>query len=153
MMQLSKALIAAGLSVAFTTACAGDRGTSSTDRSTQQQPQQSQSLPSTQTGDATTGAVPGVADAEDRTTQANEPGPGVRQGSNEGGSDRETTAEQPTATPGTGQVLRQHRRVDRYESAINFFIFVQTGADPHGSAARRSSQCARIALERLSRPA
>ena len=103
-MQLSKALIAAGLSVAFTTACAGDRGTSSTDRSTQQQPQQSQSLPSTQTGDATTGAVPGGADAEDRTTQANEPGPGVRQGSNEGGSDRETTAEQPTATPGTGQV-------------------------------------------------
>jgi polar amino acid transport system substrate-binding protein len=48
-------------------------------------------------------AVPPGADADERTTQAGEPGPGVRQGSNEGGSDRETTAEQPTATPGTAE--------------------------------------------------
>jgi len=115
MKALSNALVAAGLTVLFTTACAND-GDMRAERDAQQPQASQQSQPqatSPGTATGTTSAVPAGADAEDRTTQANEPGPGVRHGSNEGGSDRETTAEQPTATPGTGEAIEPNPDEDR----------------------------------------
>jgi hypothetical protein len=69
-------------------------------------------------------------DAADRTTQGNEPGAGVRRGSNEGGTGRETTAEQPTATPGTGDTSEPNRGAGVGEA--------RTGSESPGGASPSS---------------
>jgi hypothetical protein len=86
MSKLSMALVAAGL-LSIASAYAGDQSGS-------------QQGGATQSGDSS---------ADDRTTQGNEPGTGVRRGSNEGGTGRDPTAEQPTATPGTGDTREPNR--------------------------------------------
>lgn len=91
MTKLRLTLLAAGLSLACAGAQAGNEPGNQAQGGDRDKQSQSNA------------AVPPGADADERTTQAGEPGPGVRHGSNEGGSDRETTAEQPTATPGTAE--------------------------------------------------
>lgn len=101
MTALSKVLMAAGMSMLFTTAYANEAATGA--RSDAPKPQQ-QSQQSAQPGAGSSTAT--GSGSQDGTTQANEPGPGVRHGNNEGGSKRtDTTAEQPTATPGTGEAI------------------------------------------------
>lgn len=70
---------------------------------------QDQSQSSNKSGNSAQSTT-GQSGAADRTTQGNEPGPGVSHGNNEGGSDRRPTAEQPTAAPGTGDVSDTNKK-------------------------------------------
>lgn len=102
MNKLTMALAAAGLTTIMTGAYANDP-TSSTKRSDQAGAQGTQQQ----------------AESSDGTTQANEPGSGVRHGSNEGGSDRTPTAERPTASPGTGDASDTNKNGNRPDTGAS----------------------------------
>ena len=106
MSKFRMTLMAAGLSLAFGGTYAGDRA----DVTSQDTPQRA--AQGNEQGAATGQQAPGVGeavppgeDADARTTQAGEPGPGVRHGSNEGATNRETPGDLPSAAPGTAENL------------------------------------------------
>ncbi len=106
MSKFTMTLLAAGLSLAFGGAYAGDRADASSQDTPQRATQSNeQGAASGQQAPGVGEAVPPGADADARTTQADEPGPGVRHGSNEGGTNRETPGDLPTAAPGTAENL------------------------------------------------
>ena len=107
MSKFRMTLLAAGLSLAFGSAYAGDRADAPS-QDTPQRDTQGNNEQGAATGQQTPGvgaAVPPGEDADARTTQAGEPGPGVRHGSNEGATNRETPGDLPSAAPGTAENL------------------------------------------------
>jgi hypothetical protein len=122
MMKIPTIALAAGLLV-LGSAYAEDQGGTSSTGADQQHSQ----------GSAAQDAGSGAAD--DRTTQGDEPGAGVRHGSNEGGTGREPTAEQPSAAPGTGDTSEPNRGAGVGDAGSGS----QSGAPDTGDTADQSS--------------